>query len=365
MTRRTPALLFLGTLILPTAGSSQTPPEPSIGIVLSGGGSFGAFEAGALQAFFERWARDHNGAPPPVNVIAGASTGALIAPFAALGPDGVAQVAGIYQNVTQGDILRVKPSVLLPFFLFSSLSSSVFSAGPLGKTLAKKLPNQSLDQIAQMWPRKRLVVLATNFANGTPAPFTNNPVDMGPGFSRFRNGVLASTISPLATPPVYEKPLAGGSGQPHLDGGIHAVTPFQALFELAARSPPIDLTQVVVFSAFPVFPGSDSGAAQKDPFPAQPKFGDIGSRMDALISESSVTKETSLAWAAIKLRTSGVSAEEVLKRTGLNIPHPPLELILIAPDTRLGWNNLKFDKTEMREMFRRGVNATPQVLLRN
>ena len=56
----------------------------AIGIVFTGGGSFGAFEAGALQAFFDRWVMDH-GVAPPVRVIAGTSTGALIGPFRRFG----------------------------------------------------------------------------------------------------------------------------------------------------------------------------------------------------------------------------------------------------------------------------------------
>jgi predicted acylesterase/phospholipase RssA len=370
-TLRASLLLAFCLVALAPPGLCQTGREapeqrgaaPSIGVVLSGGGSFGAFEAGALQAYFDRWRQAHNDAPPPLTVIAGASTGALIGTFAALGPEGVAEASEIYQNVATGNILRPKASVLLPFFLFSKWSSSAYSVGPLARTLASNLPNDKLSRIGRMWPGKRLVVLATNFGTGQPAPFTNAPDEMGQDLARFREGILASTISPLATPPVYLKADPGVVAQPHLDGGIHAVAPFQALFDLAARSPQIDLTQVVVFSAYPIFPGNDAGQVQATPFGTHPEFGDIGARMDALISESSITKEVGLAWAAIELRRSGVSAEKVRERTGLNIPTPPGELILIAPETRLGWNNLKFDEHEMREMYRRGMNAPPRVLI--
>lgn len=342
---------------------SSEPPRTSIGFVLTGGGSFGAFEAGALQAYFDRWEGEHAGVAPPVSVIAGTSTGALIGPFIALGHDGVAEVARIYQDVGQGDILRPKASVFLPFFLFSRWSSSAFSAAPLAKLMARELSDSKLTQIAQMWPGKRLVVVATSFATGQPAFFTNAPKDLGNDPVRFRQGALASAISPLATPPVYIQPDTGGAVAPYLDGGIHAVAPFQALFDLAARSPDVEMTQVVVFSAFPAFPGSDLQQVQERRFPAHPQFGDIGARMDALISESSIAKEIDLAWAAITLRNAGVSTEKVRERTGLNIPKPPRELIVIAPDGRLGWDNLKFSRNEMREMFSRGRKSVPRVLI--
>jgi predicted acylesterase/phospholipase RssA len=336
--------------------------EPSIGIVLTGGGSFGAFEAGALEAFFERWGREHHNAPPPVAVISGTSTGALIGPFVALGRSGVDEVAELYQNVGQGDILSIKAGIFLPFFLFSKLSSSVYSARPLEKLLTKRLSDDRLRDIARMWPHQRLVVVATNFGNGRPAEFTNSPGDLDKNLKRFLDGAFASTISPLATPPEYIEPGSGQPAQPHLDGGIHAVAPFQAMFDLAAQSPQINLTQIIVFSAYPEFPSQDSGQVQHA-FPAKPQFGDIGSRMDALISESSITKEVRLASAAIELRKRAVSAERVKDLTGFYIPNAPEELILVAPDSRLGWDNLKFDKIEMKKMFEQGQKAKYRVLV--
>jgi len=355
--------LFVLALAVPALAQNPKPANPpeSIGIVLTGGGSFGAFEIGAIQAFYARWKAEH-GEDPPVSVIAGTSTGALLAPFVALGPPGIQDAADLYRNVKQSDILTPKTSDMLPFFLFTLFSPSAYSADGLKHRIAAELPEARLKQIAGMWPGRRVAVLATNFATGRPAPFTNAPEDIGRDPAAFRDGVLASAISPLATPPVYIKTDAAHPADPYLDGGVHAVTPFQAFFDLAAHAPEVDLTQVIVFSAYPVFPSDDSAPVQKEPFPKQPQFGAIGARMDALISESSISKEVALAWAAIELRRAGVSAEKVKERTGLYIPKPPRELILVAPDTRLGWDNLKFDPAQMRQMFDRGVKATPRKL---
>jgi len=212
-----------------------------------------------------------------------------------------------------------------------------------------------LQRIKDHWPGLRLVVLGTNFGTGKPASFTNSPDQMALGLSRFRDGVLASTISPLATPPVYIK------SEPILDGGVHAVAPFQAFFDLAAQSPEVGITQLIVVSAYPAFPSDDSASVQKH-YPAHPNFGDIGARMDATISESSISKEIALAWAAIELRNAGVTADRVKERTGFYIPKPPKELVVIAPVKRLGWNNLRFDPAEIGKMYTLGENAIPRKL---
>jgi len=358
--------LVIGCLLaLAIPASSQ---QVSIGVVLTGGGAFGAFEAGAMRAFFAQWAEDHcpNVNPPcepPIQVIAGASTGALIGPFVALGSDGVREVDGIYQDISQGDILNYKLAGILPFGLFAKWSSSVFGVRPLQKMLATRLPDSRLIQIANGWPGRRLVVLGTDFGTGLPAPFTNDEIVSNP--SRFRDGVLASTISPLATPPVYIKNDASKKATPNLDGGVHAVAPFKAFFDLAARPNAIPLTHVIVFSAYPQFPTPDPDEAHRIQkiYPTHPKFGDIGARMDAVISESSISKEVALVWAAIELRNKGVSAEIVYQQTGFNMPTPPRSLIIYAPQQRLGWDNLHFDKTEMGRMAKLGYQASPHVLI--
>lgn len=330
--------------------------------MFTGGGSFGAFEAGALQAFFDSWVRDH-GVAPPVRVIAGTSTGALIGPFVALGPDGVKEIADLYQNTKRRDIFGLKAAVLLPFALFSKWSSSVYNTDPLVRLLQERLPDDRIRRIAAMWPGTRVVVLATDFGNGQPALYSNAPDDIAQGLARMRDGALASASTPLTAPPVYMKSKGTQTVQPYFDGGITQVAPFQALFDIASQPPEIRLTQVIVISPYPLYPGSEAKPAQERPFPAKPNFGEIGLRTGALIAESSISKEISLAWAAISLRAAGVSAEKVKARTGLQLAYPPAELTILAPDARLGWDTLRFDPKEMQVMFMQGLNVTPRALI--
>jgi predicted acylesterase/phospholipase RssA len=334
----------------------------AIGIVFTGGGSFGAFEAGALQAFFDRWVMDH-GVAPPVRVIAGTSTGALIGPFVALGPDVVKEIAGLYQKTQRRDVFGLRAAVILPFALFSKWSSSVYNTDPLARLLKDRLSDDRMRRIAEMWPDTRVVVLATDFGSGRPALYSNAPDEIAQGLARMREGVLASASTPLTTPPVYMRSDRTQAVEPYLDGGISEVAPFQALFDIASRAPEVRLTHVIVISPYPLYPGSESKPAQKKPFPAKPNFGEIGLRTGALVAESSISKEIALAWAAISLRTAGVSAKKVKERTGLNIAYPPAELTILAPNGRLGWNMLRFDPDEMQVMFMQGLNAAPRALI--
>ena len=113
------AVFCLVGLAIPGLSQEQEATPTSFGILLTGGGSFGAFEAGAVKTFFELWRNEHENQDPPIRVISGTSTGALIGPFVALGWAGVQDVAGLYTSIRQGDIPTPKAAVVLPFFLFS------------------------------------------------------------------------------------------------------------------------------------------------------------------------------------------------------------------------------------------------------
>src|SRR6476659_1827963 len=77
-------------------------------LVLSGGGSGGAFGAGALVGLSRRHDR------PQFDVVTGVSAGALIAPFAFLGPDWDAQLTEAFTS-GRGEQMSVAGLLNLPF----------------------------------------------------------------------------------------------------------------------------------------------------------------------------------------------------------------------------------------------------------
>lgn len=341
----------------------------TIGLVLTGGGVFGAWEVGALQAFFDDW-KARYGEEPPIRVVVGTSTGAVIAPFAFLGRqpagDAIEELVRWYTSVNQSDIVGPKVGAVLPFPLFAITTSSVYGVGYSPGTSAKAnrlygrlleaLPDPRLDQMAAEWPRRRLAAATLDFKTGRPDVYTNDPRLI----RCLRSGILASAMAPLALPPI---PLArdgcnspGVTLTPHFDGGVYAVAPFAALFDLAAMEPAIPLTHVVVISAFPWFPGGETDPVQAHTFPNSPKFRAIGDRMNALLSEASATTEIELARAALALRRAGTDPAAVARLTGLTIPYPPPTLIELVPESRLGWEAFDFNQDDMRRMHKRGYD---------
>lgn len=83
-------------------GVAATRPDRTV-LCLSGGGSFGAYTAGVLVGWTERGDR------PQFDVVTGISTGALIAPFAFLGPEYDGTIRRLYTEVVTRDLYRVRP----------------------------------------------------------------------------------------------------------------------------------------------------------------------------------------------------------------------------------------------------------------
>ena len=367
--------------VQPAAACSSTrePSGASLGVVLTGGGAFGAWEVGALEALFEYWCETY-GEDPPIRVVAGTSTGALIAPFALLGRSYLPELESWYTSVRQADIAAPRLGVVLPFPLFAITTSSVYSVGYtaddarparlLYRRIEQALPAERLHRLGALWPNERLVVTSLDFGSGRPRSVTNSTGDI----DTLRAAMLASAVPPLAFPPVPLRPADAPPDSPrrtpHFDGGVCAVAPFEALLETAAREPAIKLTHIVAISAFPEFPAAERDPVQVGEFPQSPAFKAIGDRMNVLLSEASATKEIGLVRAAIALRHAGVPSDEVKAATRIAFPCPqpdandpptwgdqhcpPPVLVVLAPDQRLGWRALSFDPDEMREMLDRG-----------
>lgn len=83
-------------------GVAATRPDRTV-LCLSGGGSFGAYTAGVLVGWTERGDR------PAFDVVTGISTGALIAPFAFLGPEYDGTIRQLYTEVVSRDLYRIRP----------------------------------------------------------------------------------------------------------------------------------------------------------------------------------------------------------------------------------------------------------------
>ena len=371
----------------------------SIGLVLSGGGIFGAWEAGALRALWAVWAKKHNKEVPPIRVVAGTSAGALTAPFALGRQEHIESIVHWWTSVRKEDISTPNLGLFLPAFAFLLLCDGL---GDFGDPEAKgcQLPTEyedflkrllgeqdrnasrknpllygnyktalqdrclkTLENCASAWPKNRLGIATIDFGRGQGDVVTNSPADTrsprGVYESRLYRGIFASAITPLIGYPVLmTQDNVKGPKTPHFDGGVYSEAPFNVLFDLAAIEPVIALTHVIVISAYPFFPGLETPT-----FPDKPNFEEIGLRFDTLLSEASATKDILLARAALRLRALNETEQTVKSMTGLTIPSPPPILIEAAPENRLGWDNATVDKKGMKELARLGETEAEKIFL--
>jgi predicted patatin/cPLA2 family phospholipase len=187
-------------------------PEHVDMLVLSGGGSHGAWGAGVLRG----WRENRDNPRPTFRVVTGVSTGALLATYAFLGEDTDDEtLERAYTTVRTKDIYRNK---FLPFALFSD---SFKSAAPLEHTIAKYVDTNTLERVAQAAKGgRRLYVGTANLDTGKLviwdltriAADESNPTRL----QLYRKVVYASACIPIAVAPVDI------DGNLYSDGGVRA-----------------------------------------------------------------------------------------------------------------------------------------------
>jgi hypothetical protein len=181
---------------------------------LSGGGDNGAFGAGLLAG----WTT--HGDRPKFKLVTGVSTGALIAPFAFLGPEYDAALTDVYTNINPS---RVYEKRFLPF---AALAQDALSdSAPLYQTISHYLDEAMLSRIAVEYGKGRLLLIqTTDLDAGRPAIWNIGAIAASghPRAAEFiRHILLASASIPAAFPPVLFDVEANGKEyqELHVDGG--------------------------------------------------------------------------------------------------------------------------------------------------
>jgi len=201
---------------LQSQGRTARELPPASFLALSGGGDKGAFGAGLLNG----WSA--TGKRPTFKLVTGISTGALIAPFAFLGPDYDAKLKDFYTNSTRDDLIRMRS-------LISALTDdAIADTAPLRAMLKKNVDRPMLDAIAAEYVRGReLWVSTTNLDanrrviwNMTRIASSRDPRAL----DLFHDVMIASAAIPGVFPPVMiEVELDGKRYQKmHVDGGATA-----------------------------------------------------------------------------------------------------------------------------------------------
>ena len=201
------------------ANHGKLEPEANF-LALSGGGGDGAFGAGILCGWTEAGTR------PRFKLVTGISTGALIAPFAFLGPEYDARLKDAYTTISDKDIYMV-PS-LVKLVLNLGRIEAVASTKPLAELLERLIDENMLQAIAAEHNKGRRLLVGTTQLDAQRLVIWNMGAIAASGhpdaLKLFRQVLRASASIPVAFNPVYIKVKAAGReyDEMHVDGGVRA-----------------------------------------------------------------------------------------------------------------------------------------------
>ena len=191
----------------------EGPLPPADYLAISGGGDNGAFGAGFLAGWSE------TGTRPQFKLVTGISTGALIAPFAFLGPDWDEKLKQVYTEVSMKDIAIQRSLVSVLY------GDAMADTAPLKSLIEKSVTPEMLEKIAVEHERGRILLIGTtNLDARRPVIWniTKIAASRKPGvLALIHKILLASAAIPGTFPPVMIEVQANGQTyeEMHVDGG--------------------------------------------------------------------------------------------------------------------------------------------------
>ncbi len=310
-------------------GSDERSDSPREILVLSGGGSNGAFTAGMLVG----WSKA--GSRPEFDIITGVSTGALIAPLAFIGPEYDEELKRLYTSKDSTNIYTLLPP--LPG------ATSLASSKPLEKKIQTVINEELLERIAKEHLKgRRLYVGTTNLDTQKPVVWDIGAIairkDAG-NVEMIQKIILASCSVPGLLPPVAINVEINSKrySELHVDGGVSAsmflppqvlgLTSQQGLIPASASNKRVPETTVYTIVA-----------GKADPDPVEVKSGLLNLSNASLAGMLRAQQEHELE--RIYLLTYFAKARFQLAAIPAHVVTPP--------------SVLEFDIDSMKELFEHG-----------
>jgi len=194
------------------------PGEPLNILALSGGGAYGAFGAGAVAGL------TRTGSRVDFTVVTGVSVGALIAPYAFLGPTWDADLLDVFTSAPGEEHLLQSRGLAAIF------GSSLYSGKPLQHLVDAHLSDTMIQAIARESKKGRLLLVATtDVVTGMPVVWDLGAIAQNGGPNArtlVRDVLVASASVPGMFPPVMIRVNKDGvpHDEAHVDGD--ATMPF-------------------------------------------------------------------------------------------------------------------------------------------
>lgn len=295
-------------------------------LVLSGGGENGAYTAGVLKG----WTA--SGTRPQFDVVTGISTGALIAPYAFLGPEYDGELERVYTSMRQDSIFRPR----LHLLGFESLVSS----DPLAQQIATGATPEVLQKIADAHRQgRRLYVGTTNLDTKSLVVWDLGAIaarDSAESRVLFQKVLLASCSIPGLLPPVPIDVEIDGKRftELHVDGGVTACVFLQpAMMGIGPNGEQLSEANPIAIHAI------IAGKLHQTATPAKRElFSIAGESMNAVLQAKMEGELTTLFMLARYAKAD-------FKLTG------------IPQDYETPGNNMSFDQKVMRGLFDEGIRA--------
>jgi len=189
---------------------------PGTLLAVSGGGDNGAFGAGLLCGWTE------SGHRPEFKAATGVSTGALIAPFAFLGPDYDRVLRAVYTSLGPSDIAQKRN------ILAAIINDGMADNRPLWGQISRYIDETLMKKVAEAHERGRILLVGTtNLDARQPIIWNMGKIAASgaPGaLDLFRSILLASAAIPGAFPPTMFRVEVDGTPyeEMHVDGGASA-----------------------------------------------------------------------------------------------------------------------------------------------
>src|SRR5262245_34675568 len=199
-------------------------------LAISGGGDNGAFGSGLLVGWTEAGDR------PEFQVVTGVSTGALIAPFAFLGPDYDRQLRDVYTTISASDVFSERG--LLGGFFEDAMADTT----PLFDLISKYVDESMMAAIAREYEKGRLLLIGTTDLDAERANIWNIGAIAASGhpgaLDLFRKILRASSAVPAMFQPVMIDVELNGKHyeELHVDGG--------AIAQMFLYPPSIDIQKI-------------------------------------------------------------------------------------------------------------------------
>jgi hypothetical protein len=181
-------------------------------LALSGGGEHGAFGAGLLNGWSE------SGGRPTFSIVTGISTGALMAPFAFLGPAYDQRLKALYTDMSFHSVLSGNP-------IMGLFGEGLYNTRPLQRIVARQIDQTMLGDIAAAYRQgRRLFIVTTNLDAQRPVLWNMGAIAVSgrpEALELFRKVLVASASVPGLFDPVFIDAEANGHHfkEMHVDGG--------------------------------------------------------------------------------------------------------------------------------------------------